>query len=181
MRLLDPESPGWANNHLQEFRLMRIRNRDSAGQVLLPMSPMIDIVFLLLVFFIMTFQIVPLEGNLFVGLPQATAGPPAAALELPVRPPLLVRLTANADGSLRTIHLSDTRYDSFSELNERVRQIVVADGPEAGDSWEAIIEADHDLEYQHTIEALSALGGYRDESGQVVKLVEKIRFGQSLE
>ena len=42
---------------------MKIRNRQEAEKQELNMTSMIDIVFLLLVFFVMTFKIVELEGD----------------------------------------------------------------------------------------------------------------------
>ena len=52
---------------------MKIRHTTSSGQdkIELQMTPMIDIVFQLLVFFIMTFKIVSQEGDFNVKMPLA--------------------------------------------------------------------------------------------------------------
>ena len=52
---------------------MKIRNtgRGDDGEVKLEMTPMIDIVFQLLVFFIMTFKIVSQEGDFNIKMPRA--------------------------------------------------------------------------------------------------------------
>ena len=53
---------------------MKIRNRDdrSEDKIELQMTPMIDIVFQLLVFFIMTFKIVTQEGDFNIKMPLAS-------------------------------------------------------------------------------------------------------------
>ena len=58
---------------------MKIRNTDGKGEKIeLQMTPMIDIVFQLLVFFIMTFKIVAMEGDFNIRMPAAApqAAPP---------------------------------------------------------------------------------------------------------
>ena len=52
---------------------MQIRNANKAGEKIeLQMTPMIDIVFQLLVFFIMTFKIVSMEGDFNIRMPAAS-------------------------------------------------------------------------------------------------------------
>lgn len=157
---------------------MRVRRQNTTSDpVRLPLSPMIDIIFLLLIFFVMTFQIVPLEGDLFLDLPPAQAGEPIEPLELPVHPPLHVRVTADAAGELQSIQLGDAKYDTFAELNRRIREIVSLDSDSEAADWEAMLEVDPRLEYRHTIAALTAISGYTTDQGQVVKLIEKVSFG----
>ena len=61
---------------------MKIRHTTSSGQdkIELQMTPMIDIVFQLLIFFIMTFKIVAQEGDFNINMPQASpqSAPPAS-------------------------------------------------------------------------------------------------------
>ena len=55
---------------------MQIRNANKAGEKIeLQMTPMIDIVFQLLVFFIMTFKIVSMEGDFNIRMPAAAHRP----------------------------------------------------------------------------------------------------------
>ena len=53
---------------------MKIRHTTGSGQdkIELQMTPMIDIVFQLLIFFIMTFKIVSMEGDFNIKMPQAS-------------------------------------------------------------------------------------------------------------
>ncbi len=78
---------------------MKIRNvRRHEEGVELGMTPMIDIVFLLLVFFIFTFNPADREGDFDILMPQTARG-------LPPPPNLVVtvKLIAHADGTLKGI------------------------------------------------------------------------------
>ena len=54
---------------------MKIESKSDAEEIKLNMTAMIDIVFQLLVFFIMTFKIVALEGDFSVKMPQTSDTP----------------------------------------------------------------------------------------------------------
>lgn len=138
------------------------------------MTPMIDIVFLLLVFFIMTFKISAQEGDFNVKMPLKGSGSPQDETKLPLK----LRLTANPDGSLQEIVLGENL--SFGTDWKRVRGYVVqlvgdSAGPNEDDGTEVEIDLDYDLHYVHVIEAITAVTGYRS-GNDVVKLVERIKF-----
>lgn len=152
---------------------MRLRRQTGKRAILLPMSPMIDIIFLLLIFFVMTFQIVPLEGDLTIAAPLNPTKVPADSPDVPIEPPLHVRLIANGDGSLKSIQAAGQQFDSTAALARHVRNLY-ADGP-ATDT-EAVIKADRDLSYNYMIDTVSAISGYVDDSGRTVKLISKVRF-----
>ena len=80
---------------------MKIRNRDSRvdDKIELQMTPMIDIVFQMLVFFIMTFKIVTQEGDFNIKMPLAAA---SGAEVDPTALDMTLRLSANADGDFVT-------------------------------------------------------------------------------
>ena len=85
---------------------MKIRNtnRHADEKVELMMTPMIDIVFQLLVFFIMTFKIIAPECDFNIRMPLAA---PSQGVPNPDElPPLKVRLTATDDGRLADIYLN---------------------------------------------------------------------------
>ena len=87
---------------------MRIRNTEHRDQIVLQMTPMIDIVFQLLVFFVFTFKIVLPEGDFNIRMP-ASAGTSAAPSETPL---LKVNLLAKEDGEIGGIKLGDQSYTS---------------------------------------------------------------------
>ena len=65
---------------------MKIRHTTSSGseRIVLQMTPMIDVVFQLLVFFIFTFRIVAQEGDFHVKMPAAAPRtPPEAPSPMP--------------------------------------------------------------------------------------------------
>lgn len=155
---------------------MKIRNRDdrSDDKIELQMTPMIDIVFQLLVFFIMTFKIVTQEGDFNIKMPLAAA---SGAEVDPTALDMTLRLTSNADGELTGIRLNDSEFTAFDDLHRHVIGLVGGDQPDSfRESAEIEIDADYQLRYSYVIEAITAVTGYRTPEDEIVKLIEKIRF-----
>jgi len=153
---------------------MKFRNPRHADKIELQMTPMIDIVFQLLVFFVMTFKIVQPEGDFNIKMPQAApqVGPPSEDL-----PPMTVRLQAGPDGQLTSIHLNERSLSSFKELRTAMMQLVGSQEGASSVSAEVEIDADYGLQYSNTMRAISAISGYVDpDTGTVVKLIDKIRL-----
>ncbi|MAQ91101.1 MAG: biopolymer transporter ExbD [Rhodopirellula sp.] len=155
---------------------MQIRNANNSGEKIeLQMTPMIDIVFQLLVFFIMTFKIVSMEGDFNIRMPAAA--PQAAPPEQMDFPPMKLYLSADADGTLTGIQLNESQPTSFQALNQEIQKLVGTDGgPGARESAEIEIGFDYDLRYEFVIGAVTAVSGTKTTQGDVVKLIEKIRF-----
>lgn len=155
---------------------MQIRNANKTGEKIeLQMTPMIDIVFQLLVFFIMTFKIVSMEGDFNIRMPAAA--PQAAPPEQMDFPPMKLYLSADADGTLTGIQLNESQPTSFQALNQEIQKLVGTDGgPGARESAEIEIGFDYDLRYEFVIGAVTAVSGTKTTQGDVVKLIEKIRF-----
>jgi biopolymer transport protein ExbD len=155
---------------------MKIRNRDdrSEDRIELQMTPMIDIVFQMLVFFIMTFKIVTQEGDFNIKMPLAAASGAEidqSALDM------TLRLTSNADGELIGIKLNDQNFQAFDELHLHIAGLIGGDQPDSlRESTEVEIDADYQLRYSYVIEAITAVTGYRTKDDEIVKLIEKIRF-----
>ncbi|MGQ9606505.1 MAG: ExbD/TolR family protein [Thermogutta sp.] len=147
----------------------------TGGKIELMMTPMIDVVFQLLTFFIMTFKIVSPEGDFFIKMPLAapSAGVPSDAQ----LPPIKVRLTAAAGGRLSGIYLSERRLGGFEELRQQVR-LLVGDqaGPGGAGDAEVEFDCDYDLNYENVMKAVTAVSGYVAPDGRIIRLVEKIKF-----
>ncbi|MEO8496016.1 MAG: biopolymer transporter ExbD, partial [Planctomycetota bacterium] len=142
----------------------------------LQMTPMIDIVFQLLVFFIMTFKIVSQEGDFNIKMPLAA---PAAGAPDPLQlPPMKVRLRAGAGGMLAGMALNDRSVGTMEALRLEIIGVVGDDrGPGTiQETAEVELDCDYGLRYEHVIQAITAVSGYVDATGNVVKLVEKIKF-----
>ncbi|MFN0018882.1 MAG: ExbD/TolR family protein [Pirellulaceae bacterium] len=143
----------------------------SAG-VNIDMTPMIDIVFQLLAFFIFTLRIVTQEGDLAIQMPleRAPSQQPVAFL-----PPLQINLAAKADGSLAEIRLNDQRVAGMSELRARIVELIGGSDQVAAD-LEADLHCDEGLAYQHALAAVTAISGRRNSSGRIEPLLHKVRF-----
>jgi biopolymer transport protein ExbD len=156
---------------------MKIRKSAAAGsdKVEMQMTPMIDVVFQLLTFFVMSFKIATQEGDFNIKMPLMSA----AAAETPVDlPPIKLRLAANAQGQLSGITMGERALGGFSELHTAILELVGTDtGPNSlASQTEVEIDADYDLRYENVVAAITAISGHVDSAGHVVKLIEKLKF-----
>jgi biopolymer transport protein ExbD len=154
------------------------------------MTPMIDIVFQLLTFFIMSLKISAAEGDFAMRFPAAGVGRDIVGPchELP---PFRLRMTANADGSLQTLRLDhqtlganladDAQAEAaFAALH---REVIARLGDDRGPgsiaaAAEVEFDCDYELDYGNVIAAITAIAGYvsPEDNQSVVKLIEKIKF-----
>ncbi|MFK8112701.1 MAG: ExbD/TolR family protein [Rubripirellula sp.] len=155
---------------------MKIRNREEGQKSELSMTSMIDIVFLLLVFFVMTFKIVELEGDFSVRMPLAGSG---AATTDPTDLPLKLRLRADENGKLTSMSLNEISLGTdFDQLRANVVNLIGATTPaEGGEGPEIEIDTDYNLRYEYVIRSITSVSGYKD-GDEVVKLIEKIKFAK---
>jgi len=153
---------------------MKIRNRTREPEdTRLKMTAMIDIVFLLLVFFVMTFTIVAAEGDFNVDMPRTEQGPAPPPPPLPV----FVHLEAAEDGSLAGIQFNDRRLSDFDALHARILNMVHASGPAGSEESFAVeLACDERLKYEHLVQAITAVSGYVDQHGNKVTLIENVRL-----
>ncbi|PHS03398.1 MAG: biopolymer transporter ExbD [Blastopirellula sp.] len=162
---------------------MKIRKNEVHGRekIELQMTPMIDIVFQLLVFFIMTFKIVAMEGDFNIKMPQASAG--QATTEVPPIP-LVVKLNASDSGKLTSVLLNGRAMPGNSDLDfMRALQKKIIDlidgksGPGSlQEEGEIEIDAASHLKYHYVIQTITAVTGKVGEDGKIIKLIEKIKF-----
>ncbi len=172
---------------------MKIRGHDKKlDDIRLQMSPMIDIVFQLLVFFIMTYRVVAMEGDYNILMPAASETQTMS--DQPLDDLLLVKLVAGEDRYIGSIKVTygteektfagnpvpdvEQRRPVFNSLHKFVLDITGGGNkdPAAASEIEAEIEIDYDLRYEDTVLAMEAISGYKREDGQIVKLIEKIKF-----
>lgn len=131
---------------------MRRRAREET-KVEMNMTPMIDVVFQLLTFFMFTLKPMIHEGQFAVNM-SAGGGSAAPEVEEFKIPPLAVYLKAGDDGELARISLGDRPMRSFEDL--RIQVQALAGGAFAGEA-EAEIHADDGLRYTHLMSAVNAL------------------------
>ena len=154
----------------------RVSRPDDAAKPTLSITPLIDVVFLLLIFFVMTFRIVAQEGDFPIKTPRA----PAVESELQevALPALRLRLRANPDGRLSEIRLNDVPYGSWEQMQGRIISLL-RQSPSMRENAELVLECDDNLDYQHVIDAITAVSGYvdRDDSSKrIIKLISKINL-----
>jgi len=155
---------------------MKIRNTEHRETFVLQMTPMIDIVFQLLVFFVFTFKIILPEGDFNIRMPSASASQTSQPSETPL---LKVRLRATPTGELARVQLGDVVLEGsspFAQLHVEIRNLVGDSGGPGSTEQEVEIEADYDLKYSYAMNAITAITGYVDDNGEQHKLVERVRF-----
>ena len=156
---------------------MKIRNRAGEVKQEVNMTAMIDIVFLLLIFFMVTLKIVVQEGDFSVRMPLASNSSGAVDdTELPLK----LRLLADQNGRLVSMAMNDSQLGTdFDALRDTVIKLVSnskpGDGAESGPEVE--IDTDYNLRYEYVIRAITAVSGYKV-GDQTVKLIEKIKFAK---
>lgn len=144
-------------------------------KVAVNMTPMIDVVFQLMIFFMLTFNIIAPEGDFDVRMPL---GKSSAALPDDLQlPPIQVRLAADDEGTLAGISMNGEPVLDFGDLRQRVANFVDV-ALESGASLEDVeleIDCDYELNYINIIDAITAVSG-RLEDGQLIEMVKKISF-----
>ncbi len=149
------------------------RNRSQHKRIALDMTSMIDVVFLLLVFFVMTFKIVIPEGDFSIKMPPAA---PSQPLDVDPPEPIRIRMRANEDGTLAGMYYGDDPLGtSFRELRGRVlREVTRRGGPDKADIDIELAPADN-LHYGHVMEAITAVTG-QIQNGNVYRICDQVKF-----
>jgi biopolymer transport protein ExbD len=142
------------------------------------MTPMIDVCFQLIIFFMLSLRLFSPEGDFSVAMPMAAPReglPPTGET-----PPVKVRLRADRNGDLASIQMEHRTLSTFKELRNQIREIAktVDRGP-GGTSGGAEVEldCDYNLKFEYAVNALSAVAGYvANDKQTIVRMIEKIRF-----
>jgi len=156
---------------------MARKRPEGAGKVKMDMTPMIDIVFQLITFFVFTLKVIEPEGDFNINMPAGGAG---ASTET-VMPDIKVKLRANPDGTLGALFLGQRNLgnsdDSFKQLNIEILKLIGTPGNELAKDMQVEIDADYTLHFRYVISAVGACSGRLDKrSNKVVKYIEKIKF-----
>jgi biopolymer transport protein ExbD len=135
------------------------------------MTPMIDIVFQLLIFFILTLRIAPAEAEFELKMPRrgTTASAEWTAM------PMIVELTSHESGSLESIVLNGEALSGIEELQARIVRLV-AENPQLTTAARVELRCEEELAYEHAIAALGAVSTDRLADGTLVRLIERVRL-----
>jgi biopolymer transport protein ExbD len=143
-------------------------------KIAIDMTPMIDCVFQLITFFMLTIKSVIPEGDFDIKMPLG-----ASAGALPEDPPVIVRvkMTAGATGDLAGISMNGSGVGDFEALRQKIVGIVgVNTGPGGAENTEVELDCDYGLKYINVVKAITAVSGMPQPDGTVVELVKKIKF-----
>ena len=153
---------------------MALATKKSESKCEVQMTAMIDVVFQLLIFFMLSFKIVVHEGDFNVKMPARGS---RNSIDDSGIPPIKVRLTKHADGGLGAITMNDKPIDGFPSLREKIIQAFGTQGGPGSNLAAAEVEfdCDYDLKYEHVMNAITAVSGF-SKNGHIIKLVEKIKF-----
>ena len=143
-------------------------------KIAIDMTPMIDCVFQLITFFMLTIKTVIPEGDFDIRMPLGpAAGPP------PENPPVIVRvkMTAGPDGNLSGISMNGSGVGDFDALRQKIVGIVgVGSAPGGAQNTEVELDCDYGLKYINVVKAITAVSGVPQPDGTIVELVKKIKF-----
>ena len=156
---------------------MKFKKRSELPPVPMDMTPMIDMVFQLLIFFMLTFKILAQEGDFGISMPLS--GVAAGAATPMLVPPIVVKLRGNPSGELTSIAVNEKQFGTnFASLHNYLHSLVGTErGPGSiAESAEVELDCDYGLQYRYVVDALSAVSGYVGDDGNVVRLIEKIKF-----
>ena len=149
------------------------RKKSNPKQSKIDMTPMIDVVFNLLAFFVMTFKIVAPEGDFSIKMPPKSA--PPSSIDTPAEP-IRVRISAIPGGGLSLISFGEKPLGTnFMALRKAVLQYVSARGGPGKADVEVELNPDPDLRWEYVIEAVTAVTGEL-KGGRIYKICDKVKF-----
>jgi len=146
------------------------------SKVEIPMAPMIDIVFQLLIFFMLNLKMIAPEGDFNVNLPLSPN--PGGDIE---PPQIKVSLHSDRDGNLTQLTIGNNNLGNdnaaFERLNQEILKIIGRPGNPLTKDVEVELDADYECQYKYVVKAISSCTGRLDrQTNQVARYVEKIKF-----
>jgi biopolymer transport protein ExbD len=144
-----------------------------ADRIAIDMTPMIDVVFQLITFFMLTLKTVITEGDFDIRMPLGASA--AVAPDDPL-PPVRVRMTAGPDGQRTSLTMNGQPVADFDDLRRRIVDLVGAGPGSTADKTEVELDCDPTLTYDNVIGAVTAVSGMVQPDGTLVDLIKKIKF-----
>jgi len=153
---------------------MKFESKRTNDKAELQLTSMIDVIFLLLIFFVMTFKIAAQEGDFSVKMPIGGTGGNPDSTDLPIK----LRLRANEVGELTDIIVNDSLSfgNDWTKLRGYILERTGGNSPPTPDAGpEVEIDLDYNLRYESVIRAITAVTGQR-QGDEIKRLVERIKF-----
>jgi biopolymer transport protein ExbD len=142
-------------------------------KISIDMTPMIDCVFQLITFFMLTLKTVISEGDFQIRMPLGVSA--GAAIE-DALPPVQVKMRADPDGKLAGITMNGQGVPDFEQLRRKVIDLVGTGPGSNADKTEVELDCDYNLKYVNVVEAVSAVSGVPQSDGTTIDLIKKIKF-----
>ena len=147
------------------------------------MTPMIDVVFQLLAFFLMTFKVASVEGDFNLKLPKSERSAGAANTQTEM---INVAMRALPNGVLGVVQIDNNPpqragMSTFSDLQKFVTVKVSAAQAAGQEEPEIQIDADDTLRYEYVIKAIEAVSATTDAEGKYKPLAKKVKFAPKAE
>jgi biopolymer transport protein ExbD len=156
---------------------MKFNKRGNDEKLEMNMTPMIDVCFQLIIFFMLSLRLYSAEGDFSIKMPLYA--PREGVPDDRQTPPVKVRLHADPKGNLAGIVMGQRKVSSFKELQQNIRDIAGLDRGPAGSSGntEVELDCDYNLKYSYVVDVLTAISGYLSEDKHtIVRLIDKIKF-----
>ena len=144
-----------------------------SSKVAVDMTPMIDVVFQLLTFFMLTLKTVITEGDFEIRMPL---GPSQGAVEDNPIPPVRVKISAGPDGDRTGIAMNGSPVADFDDLRRKILDLVGTGPGSNADKTEVELDCDYQLKYVNVVNAISAVSGVVQPDGTVVEMIKKIKL-----
>ncbi len=154
---------------------MARRESQLPDKIHIDMTPMIDVVFQLISFFMFSLKVISPEGDFDIRMPLGRAA--NAVVDDQQVPPIRLKLSAGPDGTLAGISMNGNPLADFNDLQKKVVELVgTGRGPDSlADKTEVEMDCDYGLNYSDVVRAITAVSG-TVQDGQVVELIKKIKF-----
>ena len=103
------------------------RQRGGYHRIETQMAPMIDVVFLLLIFFMLTLKVVSPEGDFSINMPIGAPAPADDELQFP---PIKVRLTAGPEGELTGVFFNNKPLGNNNAAFDKLNGLMASEAAE---------------------------------------------------
>lgn len=160
---------------------MKFRNRKCEATAI-DLTPMIDVVFQLMAFFVMTFKVTAMEADFNIKMPLSSSE--ASAIDDVLPKIIQVNLRAGAERNIAAIDVDSdgesgtyTGAEMFRQLTGFVESSLTLEGdPSTAQEVEVEFAIDPALRYVWTVQAMEAVSGRKLPDGKIQRLVNKIKF-----
>ena len=166
---------------------MRIRISETMERPFHNMWALFDVVLLQLIFFVLTLRIADPEGVHQVTVQaneQVIVQPNEEDIRCFLIPDIHVELKTANDGTLAAVLLDGRKVGAGREgldalgreISHRCRQLCEVFGPDIVAEFCVVIEADFNLKYEYTVQAIGQCSTERSADGQLIPLGPQVRI-----